>query len=117
MIETGEVCVCEKCGHRWLAGEPLAVRCSKCKARTWNVSGERSSPEPDRVRAMAARILELEATRKAKRSRVARFLVDQAEPRAEVLVTAAECIHPARWRRGNKCLECGKRRNEAFEWI
>jgi hypothetical protein len=28
-----------------------------------------------------------------------------------------DCSHPARWRRGPKCLQCGKRRNDAGDWV
>jgi hypothetical protein len=42
MVESADVCVCEVCGHRWLAvGAVLPGRCARgsCKSRVWNASG------------------------------------------------------------------------------
>lgn len=42
MIEAGEICVCEVCGHRWLAGDSVPGRCARsaCKSRGWNARGK-----------------------------------------------------------------------------
>lgn len=61
MIETGDICVCSICNHRWLAsvGEDGAIvvpkRCSRCKSSRWNVGVSKtvaaSSPRGKRMHA------------------------------------------------------------------
>lgn len=103
--------------------------------------------ETHRVRTMAARILELEATirdlrddLKQKRREVqtetgstlagskskrrtdrkvlpAAGLSQSLSPTREAPAASEDCAHPARWRRAALCLQCNKRRQESGEWV
>ena len=30
-------CMCERCGHEWLAYTKLPIACANCKTRSWNI--------------------------------------------------------------------------------
>jgi len=54
MIETGDIYLCEACGHRWLPGGKVPARCAKCKASGWNARGKVDAVLPERAQLVAA---------------------------------------------------------------
>jgi hypothetical protein len=62
MIEVAQVCVCDRCEHRWLAEVMPPKRCAKCKTPNWNADEGMRAVRPN-VEGMQAESVEWQEAR------------------------------------------------------
>jgi len=43
------ICICDGCGHTWLANGDVPARCAKCKSSTWDGQEKRDRGRPARM--------------------------------------------------------------------